>query len=470
MIASIGALLLAFLAGKQLTPKEYSQVEEWYAARIGGTSSGAIQGSGAFGGDIQSIAYDGKIYIDPTVAAGGTVYPYGTREHPCKTYLEARTIAAARGLNTFFLIGDCGALDADMQNCTFINDIPFGDAALDRNGQSIDGSLFINVSVYGTAHLAAADYMLGIGSTMGDTINPIGLSLIDCSLGNANTFNMTGGSAISNCWAGFGTGAILDYTGFGAGGESMVNNWRGGRLEIANLTGGALYISGHGDLVIDATCAGGGDIYVDHNMRVTNNAGVGCTVHDYSNRTSLDTLLARITAARAGYFDELAAANLPADIDGLKTSRDRTRCTHIPQWGACTEEIQLTDGATDTAFPQIVVSKLPAGATPTCVYLGIKYGAIENTAAGVNKVNGAQKIQIKKGAGAWVDAINIPDDYLTLAATTREGGDIIWGNIDIAAAVTGNDTYTIQWDEALVDADFMLLNNVQTVLYIEYSI
>jgi hypothetical protein len=29
----------------------------------------------------------------------------------------------------------------------------------------------------------------------------------------------------------------------------------------------------------------------------------------------IDTLLARLTAARAGYLDELAAANIPADID-----------------------------------------------------------------------------------------------------------------------------------------------------------
>jgi hypothetical protein len=31
----------------------------------------------------------------------------------------------------------------------------------------------------------------------------------------------------------------------------------------------------------------------------------------------IDTLLARLTAARAGYLDELAAANLPADVDTL---------------------------------------------------------------------------------------------------------------------------------------------------------
>ena len=36
--------------------------------------------------------------------------------------------------------------------------------------------------------------------------------------------------------------------------------------------------------------------------------------------SDIDTLLTRITAARAGYLDELAAANIPADIDTLKVN------------------------------------------------------------------------------------------------------------------------------------------------------
>lgn len=38
--------------------------------------------------------------------------------------------------------------------------------------------------------------------------------------------------------------------------------------------------------------------------------------------TDLDTLLARLTAARAGYLDELAAANLPTDIATIDTVVD----------------------------------------------------------------------------------------------------------------------------------------------------
>lgn len=38
--------------------------------------------------------------------------------------------------------------------------------------------------------------------------------------------------------------------------------------------------------------------------------------------TNVDTLIARLTAARAGYLDELAAANIPADVDTLKTYCD----------------------------------------------------------------------------------------------------------------------------------------------------
>ena len=39
-----------------------------------------------------------------------------------------------------------------------------------------------------------------------------------------------------------------------------------------------------------------------------------------ASEVDIDILLARLTAARAGYLDELAAANIPADIDILLTS------------------------------------------------------------------------------------------------------------------------------------------------------
>ena len=50
--------------------------------------------------------------------------------------------------------------------------------------------------------------------------------------------------------------------------------------------------------------------------------------------TNVDALLTRLTAARAGYLDELAAANLPTDIDTLLTRLSATRAGYLDELAA----------------------------------------------------------------------------------------------------------------------------------------
>lgn len=69
----------------------------------------------------------------------------------------------------------------------------------------------------------------------------------------------------------------------------------------------------------------------------------------------VDTLIARLTAARAGYLDELAAANLPADVDTLKsriTANLFTGITKLANWLrllARSDAAITTDAATELA-------------------------------------------------------------------------------------------------------------------------
>jgi hypothetical protein len=398
-----------------------------YAIRSGGTSNAPIGGVGG----ILPYVWGEAVYVD-TTAPGGTEPPNGTRAHPCATLAQARIVAAARGINTYHLLNSM-AINADITNALFRSD--YGQqatVAVDLAGLSVNGCIFFNLQIGGIAHLATIDTIYVYDCVEAVTTNPINIT------GWRNWF-WTGVHfcedtlSIKDCYA---SGNVtLDFTAATAACDAEVINWESANvLTIDNFAvAGDIRISGRGTVNITAAC-NAGDIWISGDIAITN--GGTSTLHDSTNNTR----------------------------------HDRTRCVHIPQWGAPTEEIQLTDAAADTAFPQIIVSKIPTGAVVTCAYLGIKYGAIENTAVGVNKTNGAQHLQINRGGAGWVDAIHIPDDYLTLAGATREGGDIIWGDIDLAATVTGNATYTIQWDEALVDADFMLLNNVQTVLHIEYSI
>jgi hypothetical protein len=182
---------------------------------------------------------------------------------------------------------------------------------------------------------------------------------------------------------------------------------------------------------------------------------------------SVDT---KLSAARAGYLDELAAANLPTDIAALATQTGR-QLFCVDYWSLPQEEVAIPAVAADQALPDVTVAGIPTGATITRVIAMIKFRVVENTNVAANKLSGAQEIQVRDDTpGAWADAINFVDDMFSLAASTREGGDVYIGAIDLSATVVGNDTYNFQWDEALADLAAINLNDVQTGLRIWYSV
>lgn len=140
-------------------------------------------------------------------------------------------------------------------------------------------------------------------------------------------------------------------------------------------------------------------------------------------------------------------------------------------WSASQEEISATNVAADLSLPDVVVAGIPSNATIERAIAIFKFRAVENTNAGVNKLDGAQEIQVRDDSpSAWVDAINFVDDMFSLAATTREGGDVIIGAIDVSATVDGNDTYNFQWDEALADADGLYFNDIAVGIRVWYSV
>lgn len=133
-------------------------------------------------------------------------------------------------------------------------------------------------------------------------------------------------------------------------------------------------------------------------------------------------------------------------------------------WSPVADVIILSSGAADTPIPFIVVDGLPDSISITRVILILKVRAIENTAVNPNAVNGDQVIEVKKDSEAWtsgVTAIDMTDDMWTVAASTRESGDVVLGDNDIKAKVDGNGTYDVQWADALVDEDFLQLNDIQ---------
>ena len=130
-------------------------------------------------------------------------------------------------------------------------------------------------------------------------------------------------------------------------------------------------------------------------------------------------------------------------------------------WSDIDDVIDLPAAAADTALPSVVVSGVPSHAKLQRVVALLKVRAIENTnAGGANAINGAQNIQVRKAAGAWVAAINLGNNQWTVAASTRESGDVLIGDNDLKATVDGDGTYNFQFASAAVDLASLRLNDV----------
>ncbi|MBA7648816.1 hypothetical protein ES703_56606 [subsurface metagenome] len=147
-------------------------------------------------------------------------------------------------------------------------------------------------------------------------------------------------------------------------------------------------------------------------------------------------------------------------------------------WSDPQEEIAVPGAAATLVFtPTVTIADLPDGATIVRAIAMFKFRMVENTYAGVNALDGAtnpgisQVIQVKETtAGAYIDAINFVDNQFTLADSTREGGDILIGSMNIVAQVDDNGNYTFQWLMRKADQDFINFNDCQVGFRIWYSV
>lgn len=162
--------------------------------------------------------------------------------------------------------------------------------------------------------------------------------------------------------------------------------------------------------------------------------------------------------------------NLQTDIDNLDTALGRVLCS-MDFWSAPQEEVQVTSVAGDKGLPNVTLADLPSGATIVRAIAMFKFRMVENSHAGVNKLAGAQNIQVRADTpGTWRNAITLVDALFTLADSAREGGDVLLGGNDIAVEVDGNDIYEFQWASALADQDNLQFNDVQVGLRVWFSL
>ncbi|MBA7664385.1 hypothetical protein ES703_72446 [subsurface metagenome] len=143
-------------------------------------------------------------------------------------------------------------------------------------------------------------------------------------------------------------------------------------------------------------------------------------------------------------------------------------------WSDPQEEVIVTGAATTPGLPSVTVGDLPDGATIVRAIAMFKFRMVENTNAAENSIDhtAAQPIQVQEPANgeAYTDAINFVDEQFTIAATTREGGDVLIGSIDIGTKVVANEAYSFQWLNAKAHLGNLQFNDVQTGLRIWYSV
>lgn len=208
-------------------------------------------------------------------------------------------------------------------------------------------------------------------------------------------------------------------------------------------------------------------------MVTGNNAGLSRPITEYMLGVGIDV--------RPAFPNAIAAGNvyviLSAYHDQVYLSNRQLFCMDF--WSDPQEEVSLAAAAATKTLPTVTVADLPSGATIVRAIAMFKFRMVENTNAAANKLNGAtvagtsQVIQVRDDTpGTWYDAINFVDDQFGIAATTREGGDVCIGSVDIAGAgkVDANDGYNFQWLLGRADLDNLNFNDVQVGLRIWYSV
>ena len=128
--------------------------------------------------------------------------------------------------------------------------------------------------------------------------------------------------------------------------------------------------------------------------------------------------------------------------------------------------VTLNATAADEALPDVVIDELPNGLTVVRVVAMLKFRAIEESSGASNSIvlAGTEHIQVRLSGGTFVDAIQLVAGELEVAGTSRDGGDVLIGSINIKADVKVAGTYNFQIENADVTAASLLLRGVQTGL------
>lgn len=141
-------------------------------------------------------------------------------------------------------------------------------------------------------------------------------------------------------------------------------------------------------------------------------------------------------------------------------------------WSEIDDLVTITSTAATQALPSVTVADIPSGAVIVRVVAMLKYRAAEDTSGSDNSLvlAGTEHIQVDKSGGTYIDAIKLIASSIQVAASTRDGGDVWIGDIDVSSEVDGNDTYEFQWEGADATGNNLLIRDLQVGLRVYFTL
>ena len=131
-------------------------------------------------------------------------------------------------------------------------------------------------------------------------------------------------------------------------------------------------------------------------------------------------------------------------------------------------ELEITNVAANKTLPNVTIANTPSTAVTDKVNVLIIFRTVLEDNQVNNMLDGNQYIQVSPDGVTWTNCILLVDNAFDVELSTKEGGTIVYGNIDVKAIVTGNGTYQFRWASAVCDADGMTFNDIQVIIRRDY--
>lgn len=208
------------------------------------------------------------------LALAGSAFPTGTARRPVNNFADALLIAAERGFNTIYVLGQGVTIDSglDFQGFRFIGQSPALTSVTVDAAAQVLGCEFYDMTLDG-----AFDGLVHCVGCVVDDVDMVEGDIVNCGL--RGTITLAGGSALTliNCYDGL-PGSGIPALDFGGVGQAvLLRNYQGG-ITMRNKSG-AHEVSvdiNPGRLVLESTITNGAFIV----------KGIGPPVDDQSTGTA----------------------------------------------------------------------------------------------------------------------------------------------------------------------------------------